>query len=322
MKRFLKPVFWCVILSLVAWFVVRAFEKADKSFTELEFSAAELNFGLIMLSGLVYIIGLLPCWWYWRRTLFAMQQNPPMVASLRAYYIGHLGKYVPGKALVVVLRTGLLRGKGVDSAVTAATVFVETLTMMAVGACLAALILAFRSESTFYVWIAVGLAVASVLPTLPPVFRRVLRSLKIGVATEGGTEAAAGVDYKLIATGWLAMIPCWLLFGLSMLITLAAMGPERIPAGVSISDLPYLVATVALAMVAGFLSLLPGGIGVRDLIVLELIALHPRFGADVAIISAVVLRMTWLLSELVVSGILYMSSLGSTSGPADGPSPQ
>ena len=29
-----------------------------------------------------------------------------LAETLRAYYIGHLGKYVPGKAMVVILRTG------------------------------------------------------------------------------------------------------------------------------------------------------------------------------------------------------------------------
>ncbi len=64
--------------------------------------------------------------------------------TLRAYYIGHLGKYVPGKAMVVILRTVMVRGHRVDAAVAAVSVFFETLTMMAVGAFMAAGILAVR----------------------------------------------------------------------------------------------------------------------------------------------------------------------------------
>ena len=61
-----------------------------------------------------------------------------MLETTRAYYVGHLGKYVPGKALVVIIRTGLISGPRVDTTVAAVSIFIETLTMMAVGAFLAA----------------------------------------------------------------------------------------------------------------------------------------------------------------------------------------
>ena len=59
----------------------------------------------------------------------------------------------------------------------------------------------------------------------------------------------------------------------------------------------------ALAMVAGFLSLIPGGAFIREMVLTELIA--PQFGDMVALVSAVVLRLVWLGGELVISGILY-----------------
>ncbi len=58
-------------------------------------------------------------------------------------------------------------------------------------------------------------------------------------------------------------------------------------------------------MVAGFLSLIPGGIGVRELIVIPL--LQPHFGAVVAIISAILLRVSWMVAELLMAGILYVA---------------
>ena len=83
---------------------------------------------------MLYLVGLLPEGLFWQRALRAMGQEAPLGRTLRAYYIGHLGKYVPGKAMVVVLRTGLICGPGVDAGIAAASVFLETLTMMAVGA--------------------------------------------------------------------------------------------------------------------------------------------------------------------------------------------
>ncbi len=59
------------------------------------------------------------------------------------------------------------------------------------------------------------------------------------------------------------------------------------------------------AVVAGFLSFIPAGAVVREAVLLELLA--PQLGEANALVAAVLLRVVWLVSELVVSGILYMS---------------
>ena len=86
-----------------------------------------LHWGWLVLSGLLYLVGLLPEGLFWRRALRAMGQDAPLWRTLRAYFIGHLGKYVPGKAMVVVLRTGLIPRPRRPCGVAAASVFLETL---------------------------------------------------------------------------------------------------------------------------------------------------------------------------------------------------
>ncbi len=92
----------------------------------------------------------------------------------------------------------------------------------------------------------------------------------------------------------------WFLMGLSLWATLQAIGtPDlRWP-----GDWPLTTAAVALAVVVGFASLIPGGAGVRDWVLAFLMI--PRFGTATALISAFLLRMVWLVSELAISGILY-----------------
>ncbi|MCA9247580.1 MAG: flippase-like domain-containing protein, partial [Planctomycetales bacterium] len=94
----------------------------------------EFHAGWLSLAGVLYFVGMMPCAVFWHRILWALGQRPTFFESLRAYHIGHLGKYVPGKALVVVLRSSLVKGPRVDPAIAAASVFLETFTMMAVGA--------------------------------------------------------------------------------------------------------------------------------------------------------------------------------------------
>ena len=50
-------------------------------------------------------------------------------------------------------------------------------------------------------------------------------------------------------------------------------------------------------------NLLPGGLGVRELVLDELMV--EPFGRVAAIVSAVLLRLVWLVTELIISGILY-----------------
>jgi uncharacterized membrane protein YbhN (UPF0104 family) len=64
-------------------------------------------------------------------------------------------------------------------------------------------------------------------------------------------------------------------------------------------------------MVAGFAALTPAGLGVRDAILMEFLA--PVFTADqaaTALVSAVLVRVVWLVAELAFSGILYFVPTG------------
>ena len=70
-----------------------------------------------------------------------MGQEAGVWESLRAYIIGHLGKYVPGKALVVILRTGLIRSHRVNTSLAAVSVFYETFSLMTAGMIVAIFVL-------------------------------------------------------------------------------------------------------------------------------------------------------------------------------------
>ena len=301
-KYWFKFVVRVVILALVAWGVWRTALSARGEFAREGIAWRELRWGWLALAMSFYLVGMFPSCIFWWQTLRAMGQRPTFGETLRAFYIGHLGKYVPGKALVVVIRTGLIRSERVDTTVAATSVFVETLTLMAVGATVAAAILGviLRTQPGF-VLLAIFFAVGAGIPTYPPLFRREVRFLQVHRANPDIDKAIDGLDAKLMGMGWFLISIGWLCFGFSLWAT-----AQAIPGAVltpTLSDLPLLTAAVALAMVAGFVSLLPGGIGVRELIVIPL--LEPSFGPVVAIISAVLLRVSWLVAELLVAGVLY-----------------
>jgi glycosyltransferase 2 family protein len=266
-------------------------------------------------AGLFYLTGAIPMAWFWWRVLATLGQHPGWWTTLHAYFLGHLGKYVPGKALVVVIRVGLLRPRVRSVRLTLASVLVETLTLMAVGAAVGAALSGFVLHLDERVTaIALVMAVAAVVPTFPFVARRLAGKAvadlrEIEAHQESNSDAATamrlGITYPLLASGWLAALACWILWGLSLWATMRGVGVDTLA---SLGSLPLLIAAVSLAVVGGFASMLPGGLVVRDALLLEL--LSPTCGSANALVASVMLRLVWLVSELIICGILELVKRG------------
>jgi uncharacterized membrane protein YbhN (UPF0104 family) len=291
-----------LVLAGITWEVY----KAKHAFAEHEFKFQDVDYRWLPVAGVAYLVGMLPMGLFWFAVMRALGQHPRLGETLRAFYIGHLGKYVPGKAMVVVLRTGLIRGQRVDTTVAALSVFVETLTMMAVGAFLAAVILAIRfADQWLLLLLAVGLMLCAGIPTWPPIFRKLVYMLKVRKLNPQIGDLLQGLTFRLMVGGWLANLVGWCLFGVSLWATFRAM-PGLVPQPVDlIETFPLMTTTVCLAMVAGFLSLLPGGVLVREYIILTL--MEGPFGTVAACVSAVLLRVVWMASEALLAGALYIS---------------
>jgi uncharacterized membrane protein YbhN (UPF0104 family) len=317
-KWFLRLLKWGIVF-LVLWAIRRTLVEAWN-----QVGSAQWNFApqWLLLAGGVYLLGLLPAGIYWFVCLRRLGQRPGWFSTLRAYYVGGLGKYVPGKAMVIILRTGMIRGPGVHTAVAAASVFLETLTMMCVGAFLGAIFLAGQAWAgkthPFLLAVAVALIPAALVPTLPPVFRLglgiVLRRLPVGTSENPETRLRS-LRMNTLAVGWLLMAALWFLWGASFLAVLKATQQVEIRWG---QDLWPATASVALATVAGFAVLIvPGGIGVREAALAEIMVpllaertTHPEL---LAVVSAALLRLVWVLAELAVSAILMMMGPSSKS---------
>jgi uncharacterized membrane protein YbhN (UPF0104 family) len=217
-----------------------------------------------------------------------------------AFFGSQLGKYVPGKALVVLIRTDWIRGPQVSVVPAAASVFVETLTWVAVGGAIASLLMALQFQKQVPLLIlAVLICGISGLLTWPPVFRWLaVRIARRGSAVEPTTFDGHG--YSATGLGWLLMSVGWALNGLSLWLVLTSLPINDI----RWADYPLALACVSLATVAGFVSLMPGGLGVRELVMIPM--LGPRLGTANAIIAAVLIRLVWLAAEIASFVIIYI----------------
>jgi uncharacterized membrane protein YbhN (UPF0104 family) len=183
----------------------------------------------------------------------------------------------------------------------------ETLSMMSVGAVVGGVLVAFLFRSQPLIALAAaGLALSAGVPIMPPVLRYVVRFFEQRKAKKTGeppTNHAGDLTWSVMLPGWLGIIPGWLLLGLSMWATMKALNLPTTQA-MTISELPLVTASYAISVVAGFMSMLPGGLLVREWFMQQMIA--PSFGAMTGLLAAGLHRMVSLVSELIVSTILYV----------------
>lgn len=257
-----------------------------------------------------YALGWLPSVWFWRELLGGLGPKPAWYPSLRAYFIGQLGKYVPGKALVLVLRATLLEGTGCRASVAAITATYETLTMMGAGAAIAVALApstmgpslwetlpewlqAWRRQ-TLLLPLAVAAATLASLPVIARLFTLIAR--KTTSQAVDGAEVAAGISPRMLVEGLAVLTVGWALFALSLGCVLQAVAAES-------GDAPGFsvwLAAVTLSTVGGFVILIaPGGIGVREMLLCAVLQSQPGVTPAQAFIAAWLLRAVWLVGEVL-----------------------
>ncbi len=309
-KRYAKIAVKAGIAVLVLLFVGR---HVQKTWLDLQKPGRSLHVepAWIVAAGLLYLAGLSACGILFGKILKASPTPVGLWPAVRAYLISHLGKYVPGKAMVVVMRVGMVVPYGARPATAAFATFYETLVMMAAGALVAGLGFATGPQPIQVVWLllAAGLGLAFLVVVDPLVFPRVSKLVTMpfpGV----GVEALPTFTRKLLVEGLLWTLLGWLLLGASQLAVIRAISPEGIA-----PRLWLLVAgSVALATVAGFVvAVLPGGLGVREGVLMTTLA--PALGDDTAVVAALALRLTWVVAEVLAA--LVLAPLRSSSPAVD-----
>lgn len=238
---------------------------------------------------------------FWHRLLGAMDQQPTLRESMGAFFISQLGKYVPGKAMVVVLRTDRIRSDRVTIGPAIVSVFIETLTWVFTGSIIASVLLFFRFENRVLQAIAVSMMVVAGVLTAPPVIRWFAHRLGHVKGKKTG-KVMLGLTAKTMAPGWLLLSVGWCLSGLSLWLVLNGL-PDLT---VLPQDYWLCLTCVTLAGTAGFVSLLPGGLGVRELVMIPL--LSTRFDSAVVVVAVVAIRMVWLVSELFSAAVAHVET--------------
>lgn len=254
--------------------------------------------GYLVCAGLAYLVGISFSLSFWWLSMLSLGQQPTPMRVPWAYFLGHLAKYVPGKALVVLLRTVLIKGPQCRIEVAATTVVYETVVFMAVGALLAAGVVLIQGplgERLNYVHVALLLAGAVPL-MIPPIFNAIMHRLTYPLRKlPDGTHAPfPRLGMKILGLGVLLQTCCSIMMGVSLALVVLAVRSDINPWPM----LPELVAKLAAATVLGFVVPTPAGLGTREWAIMVL--LQNQIGADYAALVALLLRLTWLVTECAV----------------------
>lgn len=334
----LKALLWLLILYLIGRQFARDLQRP-------ELWQRPLHPGWLLASGAVYLLGLAFSALYWRRLLGHLGACPPWGAALRAYYLGHLGKYLPGKAWALFLRTNLVRGHGVGTGLAALTAFYEVLTTMAGGVLVAALLFAVLGtdagaglnaetlkhllwmeqvgeggvQRSVVVALSALLFVAFLIPLHPPIFNRLAHRLSLPFR-ERDAEQLPRIRFVYLLEGLAWTAAGWLLLGASFAAALRGIvGADWPLFDVRTARLP---AIMGLSYVIGFVVLIaPGGLGVREflltlLLTPELVGLDGMEARDAratVVLSVLVLRLVWTAAELIAAFVCRLTAASASS---------
>jgi uncharacterized membrane protein YbhN (UPF0104 family) len=306
----LKLLLAAAILAGVGWQFYRDLWLNREQLQDLAWRPAWL-----VLSAGCYLAFLGTSGLFWRRLLRHYGQAPPTRVVLRAYFVGQLGKYVPGKAVALLMRGMMVRDHGVRLGLAILTSFYEVLTTMAAGAMVAAVVFIVQPPrvldlSIHPAWAGLVLLAICGVPLLPAVVNRIVSRLAKRLQTSDA-EPVPALDLATLVQG-IALIACgWGILGVGVWAGLCSVLPEPPP----LTARTWLECTgiMGLAYVAGFLAVfMPAGIGAREYVLLSMLA----FAGPGALIAAAVLlmRAAWTIAELIVAALVWPLPSGRRGG--------
>ena len=319
-----KRVVKLILLALVLVFVIRHVLATAR---DLQARDLALSFDLRWLTsaGVLYLLGMVAFGVYFQRVLAVSPTPVGLYPAIRAYLVSHLAKYVPGKAMVVVVRSALVAEAGARPASAAFATLYETLVMMAAGGLIAAVGFCFTPHSApepigtifadvepampdFPLWILLALLglgaglgfLVLVWPKVFPWLAGLIRKPLRGV----GADVLPRLSVRLLVEGLLWSALGWILLGLSQVAVISGVRIGTLASPIlGPSDWSLVVASVALATVVGFaIPIAPGGLGVREYVLW--VALDTTLNHDRAVVAALVLRLVWVATEIGVTAAL------------------
>jgi glycosyltransferase 2 family protein len=247
--------------------------------------------GWIILAAVTALVAMVAMAWGWRGVLGLLGVDQPRHRVVAWYFVGELGKYLPGGVWPVLGRGELARRGGVPRSRAYASVALSLGMLYLAGLLVAVAFLPFAlTGDGFTPWMLFLLA----LPVGLGLLHHVVLGRMVGLVTR-----LTGRRFDLPVPRWgdsLALVaryvPSWLLVGTATWAVARALTPDA-------SFSRILFATV-LSWVAGFLAVpVPAGAGVREAV----LAASSGLDGGVAAATAIVARLLFVAADAVGAAV-------------------
>ncbi|MGX1933421.1 lysylphosphatidylglycerol synthase domain-containing protein [Microbacterium resistens] len=247
----------------------------------------------VALAGVVVLAGILCSALGWHALLDSLGTRVRFRRAAPLYFVGMLGKYVPGSVWAYVLQIALARRAGIRRTQTLATTLANVAVVAVSGLAVGILTIPELSGQPAYrpyLWLFVFVPVIVVL-LIPAVFNRLLL-LALRLVRVAPPDAVLRLVPLLRAAGWSAL--GYGLFGLHLWLLL----PPHAADG---SALLLCIGSMGLAMIASLVFfILPAGLGAREAVIVAVLA--PAVGTGAALAAALVSRLLFTVGDLALAG--------------------
>jgi glycosyltransferase 2 family protein len=248
-----------------------------------------LSVGGVGLAGVAVVAGIYASFLCWRAVLTDLGSPLPLGGGMRVFFLGQLGKYLPGSLWPLLAQMELGRDYKVPRRSSGAAVAIFLLLILGTGLLVAAIALPLLGGDALrrYWLVLLVLPVAAVL-LYPPVLNRALATA-LRLAHREPMPNPLSLPGVLRAVTW--GLVSWLLYGIHVWVLARMLGVG----GVGI--LPRSIGAFAAAWCVGFLVVIaPAGGGAREAALIVL--LGTGVGAARATVIAVVSRLLFTIGDL------------------------
>jgi len=286
-----------LIGGLAAVFVVRTILRDREAIGDALSAATP---GWLVLGLLLAATGMTAIAVPWQRAIRVLGDDLPMAQVVARYYVGELGKYLPGGVWPILGRGELARRGGVGRAASYGSVVLSlaTLYLAAMAVVVMGLPSLLGADDGSGPLIVLLLLPVGLVGLHPRVLGRILRLVE---RLTGRTIALRIPTWSTSVGLVVRYVPAWLAIGAATWAVARALDPSAPLAEVTIA--------AVLSWVVGFVLVpVPGGVGVREVVFVAAAgSLDPGIAATVAVVA----RLAFMVVDAIGAGLGSLALRGS-----------
>ena len=288
-----RPVVAVLVFAAIAYAIASEWSGVRGALHTLDWQSVALSFAAIIAGTMTSLMA-------WRSLLASEGYPLPIPAAARIFFVGQLGKYLPGSVFSIVLQMELGKRAGVPRARAFTTSLAWVGLSLSTGLCVGLIgfpVLASTGDRK--VWALLAVLPLAVAASTPPILTRLVNLILKTARKDPLPQPLTWTGVARAAT-WLTAT--WVLFGLHLWLLANALGAP------GWSGITRCIGGFALAMAAGVLFIVvPSGAGVREAIIVT--ALAPVMTTGQALGIAVVSRALFIAADVTTAGTAALSGI-------------